>query len=334
MDLFRVSTIFAILLATTALRLPRYKRQDEISFDDQNEPKTCIAKNGKQGFCVDEKYCNADHVIETGGILLESEFREGITKKICNESLQWCCTLEAPIQSQMNSSENVDSCLAADGDICPWAVSLYKVTDLTKRTPKFPFCMGTLIGTRVILTAATCMKAAQNLMLYARVPDSAEPTRNYIVIDRKAHPAYNTGSHAYDFGLLVLEEEVNWGIKKSKGACLAFDKPTGTCTSLGFGAEDKTASTMLNVTSDVCNNFGGKAKEDRICTKNADTVCNVATGAPLVCESTTGKGVVVGVTRSSCNKDQVLVGSLSQSWDWITNELNDLHISKDAYLEK
>ncbi|XP_045455698.1 uncharacterized protein LOC123665434 [Melitaea cinxia] len=339
MELSRVSTLLAILLVTGTLGLPALPEDDsEVNLepgtdsDDMSSPSTCTAKNGQQGICVPESYCTEDQTIAPGGVLHSSEYRE-LQSNVC-KSLEWCCTEERQIDTPQVRTDNVDSCLPPDGDIFPWIVSLYKVHNSTAQSAQAAFCLGTLIGSKVVLTAGTCMAAAQHHMLYASLPRSNDPMKNYTVRFRKAHPMYNTGSHAFDYSILVLDEYVTFGDKRVQGACLAFEKPQGQCAAIGIDGNENLFSTLVNVTSDVCDSFGGRATNERVCTKNADVQqCLVATGSPLVCQSKSEKGVVVGVTRTTCVKDQVLVGSLEYA-TWITDELNAMKISKDVYLEK
>lgn len=328
--------ILAILLVTRALGLPQSVEEDDsddrLILDPEPTNNTCTARNGQPGLCVDESLCTEDHTIAPGGVLDRSEYRE-LGSSACSKPLDWCCTEDRTIEIPEVRTENVDSCLPSDGDIGKWIVSLYRVNNSTAQSAQAAFCLGTLIGSRVVLTAGTCMAAAQHHMLYASLPLSDDPRKNYTVRFRKAHPRYNTGSHAFDYSTLILDEDVTFGDKKVQGACLAFEKPQGQCAAIGIDGNEQIVSTVVDVTNDVCDSFGGVATFERVCAKNADEVCLVATGSPVVCQSKSEKGVVVGVTRTTCVKDQVLVGSLEYA-TWITDELNAMKISKEVYLEK
>nr|XP_026494482.1 kallikrein-4-like isoform X1 [Vanessa tameamea] len=336
MELLRIIVVSTIFLAATAYRLIREvdddNNDDNLSLDQRFVAEnTCIAKNGEDGLCVHESFCNEEHTIMPGGVIHKSEFRE--LAKPCPGQFIWCCTKALVIEPPIISNKNTESCLAPQSDVIPWAVSLYKIADV-KQTAQSVFCLGSLIGTRIILTAATCLKSAQQHMLYARIPGSPEPARNYTVRHRKFHPEYNSGSHVFDFGLLVLEEEVKWGSKKGQGACLDFQKPAGDCMTLGFDSNDEITSTLLKVTSGSCSNFGGKTTSEITCGTNADDQCIATPGGPVLCESKKGNAVVVGVIRSECNKDQIQIGNIAESSKWLLNEMKAMKVPKDVFIQK
>ncbi|XP_050356196.1 uncharacterized protein LOC126777242 [Nymphalis io] len=332
MELLQVIMVSTVFLVVMAYRLPREVDDDNLSLDQRFiSQDICIAKNGEEGICVHESFCNEAHTIMPGGVIDKSEFRE--LMKPCPGQFIWCCTKELVIEPPVISNNNTESCLALESDVTPWAVSLYKVANV-KQTAQSVFCMGSLIGTRIILTTATCLKSAQQHMVYARVPGSPEPGRNYTVRHRKFHPDYNSGSHVFDFGLLVLEEEVSWGSKKGQGACLEFKKPAGECMTLGFDSNDEITSTLLKVIPGSCSNFGGKTTPEKACGTNEDDACIVSPGAPVLCESKKGNAVVVGVIRSGCNKDQVLIGGIAESSKWLLNELKAMKVTNDVFIQK
>ena len=56
-----------------------------------------------------------------------------------------------------------------------------------------------------------------------------------------------SGTHWYDFGIIVLEKEVNFGGKPGRGACLGFSKLSGNCMTVGYDTNDDFGSVSLCV---------------------------------------------------------------------------------------
>ncbi|CAH0717974.1 unnamed protein product, partial [Brenthis ino] len=329
-----------LLLVITSLP---FLVSQEISFDDDlNLDPTlgdrfthfldCKTKDGRDGLCVQESYCNEDHTIMPGGVIAETEFRE-MTTKPCPGLFMWCCTQDSALGPPVINDTRSDSCQALDHDRCPWCVKLYKVSDL-KNTDTDVFCAGSLIGSRIILTAATCLKSAQHHMLYARIPSSANPNQKYIAKHRKLHPQYNTGTHWFDFGIIVLEEEVNWGVTPARGACLNFGEISGRCFTLGYDTNDEFVSTILKVSKGACSNMGGGGSTDVSCGTSMEKLCFASPGAPVICESSLGGLVLQGIVRSGCEQKNVSLGTLTSPNPWIIRELDAMHVSKNIYTQR
>ncbi|CAH2097941.1 unnamed protein product [Euphydryas editha] len=100
MELLRVLLVFAIVVVTMASRLPRSTER----FTDDFQ--VCRTKNGKQGYCVNERYCNEDHTIEPGGLIHESELRSYRISDVCIQGLEWCCTLDRISQMLLTRKES------------------------------------------------------------------------------------------------------------------------------------------------------------------------------------------------------------------------------------
>lgn len=305
----------------------------EPTLDDRTfEPSACKTKDGRDGICVQESYCNADHTIMPGGVIDESEFRE-MTQKPCPGLFKWCCTQDLVIAPPVINNTRSDNCLPLDSDVCPWCVKLYKVADI-KITDTSVFCAGALLGSRIVLTSATCLKAAQHHMLYVRVPFSADAKHKYIAQHRKLHPLYNSGTHWYDFGIIILEKEVNFGGKPSRGACLGFSKLSGNCMTVGYDTNDDFGSTILKVKDGACQKMGGGGSFEASCGESMEKLCFAAPGAPVICESTTGGLIIYGVVRTGCTKNQILLGSITSSSSWLLGELDAMQLAKHIYIQK
>ncbi|XP_045762296.1 uncharacterized protein LOC123865353 [Maniola jurtina] len=312
-------------LVTTTLQGARIQRLD-LTPNRAGRTVSCTTKNNMQGVCVHESVCNEEHTILPGGVIDDSDFRE---KRPCASQGDWCCTSGVIPHPQIGAAHS-DKCIAPENDVCPWCVLLYNVVDV-KPIAHRPFCLGALIGSKVIITASTCLLAAQKKMLYAQVPNSANPGKNYTIIRRQFHPDYNSGSHEYDFGIVVMENDVAFDKGKSRGACIDFQKPLeGDCLGYGFDSNGKITSTILKVKRSSCSKNGSSI--DAACGVNVDSVCIVAQGGPVLCPKNSRDLYLVGLARGVCNNDdQVTLGGISHSMKWIEEELELMNISKDVY---
>lgn len=179
-----------------------------------------------------------------------------------------------------------------------------------------PFCGGTVIGDRWILTAAHCTTtSASNMQVLLGEHDTSSMGETNVVrknvkriID---HPSYNTRSLDYDFALLELDSAVDFASNSHiRPACL----PTGSDSYSGFKAivtgwgttssGGSQSSKLREVTVDVLSNAQCKASSysnsditDRmLCAAvngGGKDACQGDSGGPLV-SSGTGDGVTPG----------------------------------------
>ncbi|XP_041974223.1 uncharacterized protein LOC121729688 [Aricia agestis] len=314
-----------------------------------NKTRECFVNNTNniKGICVLEKYCTAEHEIAGYGIIDDSELRE---KKQCRDN-EWCClrprydddseeqTDTPPGKKESNENNGKENevgststaCMPIQSVDCPWCATLHKGT-LNDMFETGLYCMGSMIGPKVILTSASCILGAQNVTMWAQVPTSPKPKQQYAIRSTKLHPNYNTGTHEFDFGLVVLQEDVSWGQQKWIGACLGLEAPVkGACLGFGFDGNNKIVSTLLTSTPGGCSGSGDTP--DAACSRKTDRedYCIIAYGSPIYCE---GSNDVRGVARRSCYNDAAIVGSLSSAKDWITAELKTLNLQPINYLIK
>nr|XP_034826527.1 uncharacterized protein LOC117983990 [Maniola hyperantus] len=224
------------------------------------------------------------------------------------------------------------NCLALEGDVCPWCVLLYLSDGAGGQISQNPFCLGALIGSKAIITASTCLITAVNKTVYVRLPNSSYPGKNYIISQRLFHPDYYTGTRAYDIGLLVVESDVT--LHRSQGACLDLLGPFEgdiICVGYGFDINWQIYSTILKVKDKSCGKAGNT--EDAACGTNADAVCLVDLGAPILCPSVGNRLVLRGIARGRCDSnDQMLLGGIAHSDTWIEKELASMNIPRDSYI--
>lgn len=92
----------------------------------------------------------------------------------------------------------------------PWAVSIW-VSEENDASDAIPICTGTLISSKLVLTAAHCV--LENISYFAKVGavNLQDSTELVAVSNRWKNPKYNPKSLGNDIGLLQLAEEVSVG---------------------------------------------------------------------------------------------------------------------------
>ncbi|XP_052742506.1 uncharacterized protein LOC112043229 isoform X2 [Bicyclus anynana] len=339
-----IQLLVICLTATATLSLMQGKRFN-IGATDKT-PIMCTIDN-RNGICVHEQACDENHRIIATGALDSSEMRSKV-KGSCPANL-WCCSeesIETLIATQSKTPDVIDgvteiltkqptsaptasdakACVAPQNDHCPWCVLLYY--SIPEKQSDRLFCMGALVGSKAIITASTCIVGTKTRDLYAQLPNSADPYKRYPVMERNLHPNYNTGSHEYDFGVLVIVEDA--ATQKASGACLDFLVPfEGECYGYGFDVNGRILSTLLQVRDKSCGQSGSSV--DAACGKNNDLVCGVAYGAPIICPAENGGLVLRGVSRGVCTEQNVLLGGILRSKTWIEEVLNSIGVSTNAY---
>ncbi|CAH2252023.1 jg13849 [Pararge aegeria aegeria] len=145
------------------------------------------------------------------------------------------------------------------------------------------------------------------------------------------HTIMPGGTHEHDFGILVMESDAAFIEGKARGTCIDFQVPLeGDCVGYGFDNEGQITSTFLKVTKNSCGKNG--SSKDAACGLSTEEVCIVAGGGPVLCQRKNEGSYLVGVARSACNSNnEVILGGISHSKEWIENELGLMDVPNDVY---
>jgi secreted trypsin-like serine protease len=109
-----------------------------------------------------------------------------------------------------------------------------------------PFCSGTLIAPRTVLTAGHCANLIGKSDGYtvAFGEDASHPTRSVKVAAQVQHPQYTAEGAPYDFALLQLADPVNDIAPARLGTAPLGNQDVGrSIRHVGFGVNDESAGT-------------------------------------------------------------------------------------------
>lgn len=326
MKLHQLAVLSVCVALAAALRVRRDDDDDDdIDLTPTGQTKACKTKDGRDGMCVHESMCTEDHVFQPGGIIDDSEIRIGS----CPGKWDWCCVFPNMTTTEPTATDRSKTdtgCRSGTKDSCPWCVGLYRDGGNPRtKSPSGLYCGGAIIGSKIVLTSASCVLGGKGSKLWVQLPGS---DKHYTVNSTAKNTQFNSGTREHDTALLLLDEEVPWP-EKQTGACLGLKTPlAGDCVAIGFDKKDQLVFTPMSVTSGSCTEQG--SSYDAACGHTSGT-CSVSSGSPVMCPSD-GEGLIVaGLVRQNCVSNAAVLGSLVPSADWIRDELTKNAIAANRY---
>jgi len=192
----------------------------------------------------------------------------------------------------------------------PWQVGL-----VNSWSPR-PFCGGTIISERFIMTAAHCMGGSFQVLAQEHdVTDNSDGTKHNVKAST-SHPNYNDNTYDYDYAIVELVEPLSLtGSSKARAACLptSSDVQFASGTSFvvsGWGALSEGGNSpdvlhavlVPHVSDAACNNYYdnyGGITARMICAGQAQGAidsCQGDSGGPLTwVDPTSSKVKLIGV---------------------------------------
>merc|ERR1712168_1027860 len=219
----------------------------------------------------------------------------------------------APIGScrcgQANTKTKIVGGVATEENEYPWQVGL-----LSSRLSSRPFCGGTLVSSKEVVTAAHCTSGATAAYVVLGEHDltKADGEKKVRVCGTTNNPNYNSRNIDYDFSILTLCEDVQFTTDISP-ACLPQSSNTnydnrqavisgwGTLSTGGTTPSvlhEATVKTMSNsqCTSSSTSYSRGVITDRMICaTASGKDSCQGDSGGPLVTRESGGFYTLIGV---------------------------------------
>jgi len=181
----------------------------------------------------------------------------------------------------------------------PWQVGI------KTNSGKHPFCGGSILSKRTILTAQHCTNGLDVSSMKVVVGDhdtqAADGEIEYAVEEKLEHSGFDWETLANDFAILYLSEDLVFGdtvgpvCLPSKENDDAYDDVVATVTGWGTTYEDGPVAQFLQkvdvdtMTNEACNNdYGeGEIQDNMICAaRNGKDACQGDSGGPLITKET------------------------------------------------
>jgi len=181
----------------------------------------------------------------------------------------------------------------------PWQVGI--------KTPNgnHPFCGGSILSTRTILTAQHCTNGLSASGMKVVVADHntqlGDGEKEYSVESKVEHPDFDWGTLAHDFAILYLSEDLVFS-KAAAPVCLpskesddAYNNVVATVTGWGTTYESGPVASKLQkvdvdtMTNEACNaKYGeGEIEDNMICAaREGKDACQGDSGGPMVTKET------------------------------------------------
>ncbi|XP_072948318.1 uncharacterized protein [Epargyreus clarus] len=310
----------------------------------------CYTRSNTPGICTHIRFCINDHEIEHVG-KTSSIIRSKRRTEECSGEYDTCCpekniistttatpepevtipdTTLPPEETTTVSNTRDPKCITYR-QTCPWCVKLYhNGSDAYSSESEF-FCMGVMIGPKVILTTATCVLQASTQTLWARVPSSANPEADYLVQRRIKHPHYNSDTLDNDVAILVTKKNIKWNIMGPQEACIDPGYSDQTYCELAT-VDNKEAIQMIPISTynETC---GASVPPGSACVYLDYTNPIIVPGAPIICPNETGEYTIMGLGKTRRLRtrffNEILFMNLAAESSWLKRILEESGVKKD-----
>jgi secreted trypsin-like serine protease len=162
-----------------------------------------------------------------------------------------------------------------------------------------PFCTGTVIAPRVVLTAAHCLVgvSAANVT-FAIGPNAYAPTSELRVASVKPHPAYDDSDEdsQHDVGIVVLAEDAGVTPIPHNTTKLGASWIGKSATFVGYGVTNGKTGAGIGKKRSVTMPLTEVHATDFVYEKRGANTCSGDSGGPALAKNADGDTVVIGVT--------------------------------------
>lgn len=300
--------------------------------------KKCDLSDGRPGYYVPQHLC-VNTVIIVGTLI----------PRLGTEDPYLCCSIESPRGCGLHHSNGDRSGTQANDAEFPWSVALISTNlkqDLQDKNGYF--CGGSLIHSRVVLSATSCFhnRPASEIVAFVGGRDLTNDSikaNGIPVSEIVRHEDYYDGDRSNNIALLFLSEEVNLG-PTIDTICLPeknADEPINLqCVATGWGPDQKyryprtmqvlemTSTTRYTCQREVqmsTGNINWKLDKNTLCAKANMDNCAADGGSPLICQVEGNKAVYIqyGILSigSNCGKRPAQYTKISSMRNWIDEKI-------------